>query len=70
MQPTNKSEGIEHLITQFTGKDRVATITAGGCMTCDEVNAVDTLRDELSKREYRISGMCQKCQAEVFGTDE
>lgn len=24
-------------------------------------------RDDLSRKEYKISGMCQKCQDEVFG---
>ena len=27
-------------------------------------------RDELSAREYYISGMCQHCQDSVFGTGE
>lgn len=27
-------------------------------------------RDELSAREYRISGMCQACQDSVFGVDD
>ena len=26
--------------------------------------------DELSRREYRISGLCQKCQDSVFGGDD
>jgi len=26
-------------------------------------------RDELSVKEYQISGMCQKCQDYMFGTD-
>jgi hypothetical protein len=25
-------------------------------------------RNELSRREYRISGLCQKCQDSVFGS--
>jgi len=27
----------------------------------------DLFHDDLSVREYRISGMCQKCQDSVFG---
>lgn len=38
---------------------------AGFCPTCGE--PVSEFRDELSKKEYQISGMCQSCQDEVFG---
>ena len=34
------------------------------CPTCG--GPIDKFRDELSQREYRISGMCQVCQDEVF----
>ena len=27
-------------------------------------------KDELSKKEFRISGMCQACQDKVFSEDE
>lgn len=39
------------------------------CPTCNAVIATDgtAFRDELSYKEYRISGMCQKCQDEIFG---
>ena len=26
-------------------------------------------QDDLSRREYRISGLCQKCQDSVFGEE-
>ena len=29
--------------------------------------SVTGFRDELSAREYKISGLCQNCQDEVFG---
>lgn len=28
---------------------------------------VDVFRDSLSLREYKISGLCQKCQNKIFG---
>lgn len=34
------------------------------CATC--VKPIDKLKDELSLVEFEISGMCQKCQDEVF----
>ena len=35
------------------------------CTSCGE-NA-NTFRDALSKKEFGISGLCQKCQDKVFG---
>lgn len=36
----------------------------GICATCGK--QVGEFRDELSRREFKISGMCQECQDEVF----
>ena len=35
------------------------------CPICN--NDIGEFRDELSKKEYNISGMCQECQDKVFG---
>lgn len=38
------------------------------CGFCNkEFNPMKDLKDNLSKREYCISKLCQKCQDEVFG---
>lgn len=39
-------------------------IEKGLCPTCG--GSIGEFRDELSKREYSISGMCQTCQDRVF----
>ena len=36
------------------------------CMTCER--GASEFRDDLSRREYAISGMCQVCQDAVFGS--
>ncbi|KKL75302.1 hypothetical protein LCGC14_2056230 [marine sediment metagenome] len=37
------------------------------CATCTKVIVPATeFKDELSTQEYKISGMCQKCQDSVF----
>ena len=59
-----KSDGINQLIKQVTGKDREQTILESKCMTCDDPDT--RFRDGLSVREYTISGMCQRCQDGVF----
>lgn len=38
-------------------------------MTTGETWSVFPFRNELSAREYRISGLCQKCQDDTFGKD-
>lgn len=38
------------------------------CPTCGDP-IIGRFRNEISEREYRISGMCQKCQDSVFGPD-
>jgi hypothetical protein len=68
IEPTPKSEVVDELLQQLMGKNRIATIKQRKCMTCDR-NA-DYFRDNLSLREYTISGMCQRCQDKVFGTEE
>lgn len=35
------------------------------CNSCGK--KVGSFKDELSQREYKISGFCQGCQDEVFG---
>tara|TARA_R100000458_G_C8162611_1_gene166076 strand:- start:295 stop:534 length:240 start_codon:yes stop_codon:yes gene_type:complete len=65
MEATYKNPGIESLLTSITGRDRVATVASSTCVKCD--GPADTFKDEVSKREYAISGMCQRCQDTVFG---
>ena len=51
--------------------DRREAIAEGRCiqvpMGCGEDFSMSEFRDELSQKEYRISGFCQKCQDSVFG---
>ena len=42
-------------------------VKSGRCTDCATEIKEDNFRDELSKKEYSISGLCQKCQDEVFG---
>ena len=42
-------------------------IAEGKCATCAKAIAADEFKTELGKREYAISGMCGKCQSDVFG---
>jgi len=36
------------------------------CPLCGEKININDFKDPLSIKEFKISGMCQKCQDEVF----
>jgi hypothetical protein len=41
------------------------------CPLCDRTNLrPEDFRDELSRKEFGLSRMCQDCQDEVFGGDD
>lgn len=40
------------------------------CSFCGIPIIESDYRDELSKKEYSISGMCQRCQDKTFGISE
>ena len=48
----------------FGRSPRVAK-AAGQCVKCGEFKL--EFRDELSRKEYGISGLCQTCQDSIFG---
>ena len=50
---------VDHI---FSG--RRESIAAGVCMFCR--GKATEFRDALSRKEYEISGVCQKCQDKVF----
>ena len=71
MEPTNKSNPINSMLSSIFGQDRVQTITEGYCMTCEKTGIIATsFRDDISRKEYAISGLCQSCQDDVFGTGD
>ena len=68
-EPTKKSEAIEDLLKALSGGvDRRTMITADLCTGC--AGPATEFKDDLSRKEYRISGFCQKCQDEVFAPPE
>jgi hypothetical protein len=45
---------------------RVDLVEAGKCPDCEEKINKKDFKDEVSKNEFKISGMCQKCQDNFF----
>ena len=64
IQPTEKAEGIENILTCLTGVDRKETIKRNTCTLCGK--EAREFKDQISKTEYMISGMYQKCQDKTF----
>jgi len=60
------NEGTKKILKQAGLCDRVDAVEHGFCPTCNKPISKDEFKDELSKKEYQISGMCQACQDAVF----
>jgi len=41
-------------------------VSEGKCPFCGETINESDFRDETSRKEFEISGMCQKCQDDFF----
>ena len=68
MEPTPKNPNIDKAIYAITGVDRIEAIKNDLCaFKCDEPDL--DFRNDVSKNEYRISGICQQCQDNLFGRD-
>ena len=63
--PTHKSEGIESFLRDILGVNRRQAISEDVCAVCN--GPAMEFKDDLSRKEYTISGMCQDCQDKMFG---
>ena len=58
----------EEMAFALFGRSASIAKASGQCVSCGEFNL--EFRDELSRKEYGISGLCQCCQDGIFGTEE
>lgn len=68
LEPTKKSPGIENLLTKMAGVSRQDAAAQRVCTMCK--GPAEKFTDELSKKEYQISGLCQACQDKIFNSGE
>jgi hypothetical protein len=68
MLPSQKSLEMEKALQNLFGFDRRGFIMADQCVFCK--SPATKFRDDLSRKEFGISGMCQKCQDKVFNNHE
>jgi hypothetical protein len=69
MSEETKSPEMENFLNELSlnllGRSRSVAKAGNGCVFCGK--PATEFRDELSRREYNISGICQSCQDETFG---
>lgn len=64
MKSKEMEMALEGLAHTFFGRSRSGKV----CVTCGSAAITpEDFRDDLSRKEYQISKMCQKCQDEIFG---
>lgn len=70
MKPAPKHISLEKWLEEIAG--RSTAIESDHCVApplgCGK--AVAAFRDGKSLREYVVSGLCQECQDNLFGTEE
>ncbi len=68
-KPAYKAEGMKKYLEEVSmaafGRSRIKSIKADICVECGE--PATEFNDNLSRKEYTISGMCQKCQDDIYG---
>lgn len=66
MERTKKIQDfIDSFVKEKTGRTLSESQEKKSCAWCRE--KIKGFKDELSKKEYSISGLCQKCQDKTFG---
>lgn len=58
----------EEILRKLGYNKQVDRFEVGRCPICN--TADKKFRDEQSKREHAISGLCQSCQDKVFGAND
>ena len=56
----------KNLMKQMGFGKEVKMVESGLCPFCKKPVNINDFTDELSKKEYKISGLCQQCQNETF----
>ena len=64
MKPSDKSPTMEKFINGLFNINRSESITNDICVSCGQPALI--FRDNLSEKEFSISGLCQECQDKVF----
>ena len=55
----------DDMAVKLFGRSKVLAVAGEQCVKCGASEL--EFKDEVSKKEYGISGLCQTCQDEIFG---
>lgn len=64
-KPPAITRAINVLAKNLFNRETTTAIAADVCVACGKV--ATEFKDERSRREFEISGLCQVCQDNVFG---
>lgn len=56
-----------NIMKAFGFDKEVEAVQQGKCPFCGKVVDPQEFRAEINEREFKISGLCQSCQDQVFG---
>lgn len=65
-QTTNEFQDLLMQVLKKTHQLRMA----GMCPTCKQQIKINSFRDDISRKEFRLSGLCQECQDKFFEDNE
>lgn len=54
------------IMTKVGFEEEMEMVEGGRCPFCDQLIKLGDFRNDLSRVEYEISGLCQKCQDETY----
>jgi hypothetical protein len=57
----------EKIMKQAGFGKEVTRVSEGRCPFCNRKVSESDLRDSVSRKEFKISGLCQSCQDKTFG---
>jgi len=58
---------VDNFAKKSFGKSQTEAKEEKICVYCHNKVKIEDFRDDLSRKEYGISGLCQKCQDDTFG---
>jgi len=66
-----RTKELQNFLDKFAkktfGKSQTEAEEQKICVFCHNKINMEDFRDDLSRKEYNISGLCQKCQDDTFG---
>jgi hypothetical protein len=57
----------KEIMKQAGFRDQVKLVEQGICPFCKKKVKMEDFKDRLSVKEFKLSGLCLKCQNKVFG---